>query len=58
MGESLESKAGAGAGGWERGVPPGLSSCAGLAEPALPLAGWTVVLGCEVRGLMLGPCGS
>lgn len=60
MGESLESKAGARAGGWECGVQPGLSSsCIGLAVPALPLAGWTVVLVCEVHDLMmLGPSGS
>lgn len=55
MGESLESQAGAGLGAGSREQPGLRGLVPGLAEPALPLAGGTVALGCQAaarhRGL-------
>lgn len=55
MGESLESQAGAGLGAGSVEQPGLCGLVPGLAEPALPLAGGTVVLGCQATTQHWGP---
>lgn len=55
MGESLESQAGAGLGAGSVEQPGLRGLVPGLAKPALPLAGGTVVLGCQATARHCGP---